>query len=479
MILWNAFYEYFIHKGGNPKYITLGILVGLFVFQKFGVWEWCRVRLSHIPVKRWMLLILVLGFLLRLAWILWSPYRPPAAGTEDYIMIRHGQELADGRGYVTTEGAPSADRPVGYALLLSVIFKFFGVDLGIVALVNILCSLVSVWIVYRLGTQIKNEFVGLGAALLLAIDPTSIFASPIVLEEHVFIPMWLMGVSLLIADYQKADWKKVVLSGLLFGVAAHFRTFSFAMGLVAFFMWAFIKRNLGQAVLRLLVIQALIIAIAMPWAIRNKQKLGEPILYTTWIGAALYFSNNPVSDVRYPINPSLEQGGDPAFSKARTEIERNRAGKSAALKWIKNNPGIFLQKAIGRTIFMLGFTREGWTLTDNFNTLKKDRIRPPDKLIKVLNRADNDYYAVVFLLALFGVIVFFFPGERHKRKPGIGFILLTLMYYLSIIALTMGQRKYRFVIEPFFCILAAYGVSFFIKPAAPARLENLPEQTHG
>ena len=479
MILWNAFYKYFIDTHSKPKLIALAILAVLFVLKRFGIIEKCARWCRSIPTKVWLWSVLAVGGLLRLLWVVWSPYSPPAAGTEDYIMIRHGRELAEGAGYITTDGAPSADRPVAFALLLALLFKLFGVNLDIVAAVNLLCSFVTLWLVYRIGSQLKNDFVGIVAAGLLAIYPTSIFATRIVLEEHVFIPMWLFGISLLIADYQKPDWKKVIFAGLLFGIAAHVRTFSFAMGLVAFFVWLVFKRNFWKALSRLLIIQALVLIFALPWALRNQQKLGEPILYTTWIGAALYFSNNETSDVRYPVNPGLEQGGDVAFAHASTEVERNRTGKAAALTWIKANPVTFVQKALGRAVYMLGLTREGWIVTDNFNSIREGRERPPDKLIGKLDKMDNDYYGVIFLLALFGAVVFFLPGQRAFRKEGMGYIFITLLYYLSIIALTMGHRKYRFPIEPLFCILAAYGISFFTTIPTDSEPQRLSQEgTH-
>lgn len=475
MILWNAFNDYFLRKGNTPKLIMLGILAGLFLLHRFGVIERCKAIITKVPSRQWLFLVLILGFTLRIAWVAWSPYSPPAAGTEDYIMIRHGHELATGKGYITTEGEPSADRPIGYALFLAGIFKIFGENLDVVALINIFFSLVTVWLIYRLGVAIKNEFVGVAAAFLLAIYPTAIFACRIVLEEHVFIPMWLGGIWLLISDYQKSDWIKVLGAALLFAVAAHFRTFSFAMGLVVFFMWFFCKKSYGQAFLRFFLIQALILLFALPWAIRNEQKMGEPILYTTWIGASLYYSNNSTSDVRYPINPTVAQGGDLAYSLSKNEVERNRTGKAAALRWIKAHPSMFIQKALGRVIYMLGLTREGWIVKDNFNSIRSGRTRPADKVIGKLDRMDNDFYGVIFLLALFGLIVFICAKKRYGSKPGAGYLLVSVAYYLFIIGLTLGHRKYRFSLEPVFCILAAYGIAFFTAPLN--RIEKKP--AHG
>ena len=476
MILWNACYDYFIHKGSKPKLIAFGILAALFLLKKFGIIARLRSWCCQVPKKIWLVLALLLGGLLRILWVLWSPYSPPAAGTEDYVMIRHGRELAEGSGYITTTGLPSADRPIGYALLLAGIFKTVGVNLDVIAALNILCSMVTLWLVYRIGKQIHSEAVGIGAAFLYAFYPTSIFSTPIVLEEHFFIPIWLGGISLLIEDYKRKDLKKVVAAGLLFGIAAHFRTFSFAMGLVAFFVWVLFKRSFRQAFVRLLLIQFLILLFAIPWAIRNQQKLGEPVLYTTWVGATLYISNNEISDVRYPINPTPEQGGDRAFSQAQTEIERNRTGKAAALTWIKANPGLFIQKALGRVVYMLGLTREGWVVKDNFNSIRQGRNRPSDKVIGKIDKMDNDYYGVIFLLAVFGVVMLFFRREPLAQQGGVVYLLVTLAYYLSIIAITLGHRKYRFPIEPFFCILAAYGISFFINDSSCTKFSKKQQE---
>lgn len=462
MILWNAFYEYFLRKGATVRSITVVIFFTLFLLRQFGIIEKCKNLFVKISSQKWLFLILILGFALRLAWVLWSPYSPPAAGTEDMIMINHARDLVGGKGYIGPEGAPSANRPIGYALLLAGIFKFFGENLDLVAIMNVFLILVTLWLVYMIGAAVANEFVGLLASFLVAIYPTSVFASSVVLEEHVFIPMWLAGILLLIFDYQKPSWFKFHWAAILFAVGAHFRTYSFAMGLVAFFMWFFLKKSYTQAFLRLLTMQTIILLVALPWAVRNYYKMGEPILYSTYIGGTLYYSNNPTSDVRYPVNPTPEQGGDIAFFEAKMEVERNRAGKAASWRWIKKNPSLFIQKALGRGIYLLGLSREGWIVKDNFNSIRAGRKRPSEKLIRMIDRIDNDFYGVIFLLTVFGLIVFLFPRAQVLKKPGMGYLLATLIYYLSITCLTLGHRKYRFPLEPIFCIFAAYGISFFI-----------------
>jgi 4-amino-4-deoxy-L-arabinose transferase-like glycosyltransferase len=468
VILWDAFYQYFLRAGAAPRAIAAGILIGFFVIYRLGIIKKCRQYLSKIPPKKWLLLILILGFALRLAWVVWSPYSPPAAGTEDMIMINHARDLVDGKGYIGPSGTPSANRPIGYALLLAGIFKLFGENLDVVALMNVFLILLTLWLVYKIGVTVGNEFVGLLGAFLVAIYPTSVFAARILLEEHIFVPMWLAGILLLILDYRSPSWSKILWAGILFAIGAHFRTYSFGMGFVAFFMWFIFKKNFRQALIRLIIIQSLIFLVALPWAIRNYYKMGSPIFYSTYVGGALYYSNNPTADVRWPVNPSPEQGGDIAYWEAKTEAEANCAGKAAAWKWIKQNPSLFVQKALGRGLYHLGLSREGWIVKDNFYTIRAGRTRPPEKLISKINRLDNDFYGVVFLLALFGMIICLLPKTRIHGKSGAGYLVITLLYYLAIVCLTLGHRKYRFPLEPIFCIFAAYGLSFFTRLRDPS-----------
>ncbi len=457
MIIWNAFLNYFVMPGEKVKIIVLCILILSLIMRRREVIRGVYEQLQKIPTRTLLLVLFSLAFLLRLGWVLWSPHTAPSAGTEDMIMLRHARDLASGRGYLTSEGAFSADRPIGYPIFLAFVFKMFGENIGLVEFLQIVFSVLGVFTVFCLGRQVCNREVGFFAALLLALFPTSIFASKVVLEEHVFIPLWLLGINIMISDLKKPSWKKIVAQGLIFGIAAHFRTYAFAMGLVVFFWWLVNRKGIGPALLRGLAIQLLILSLALPWAIRNYVKLGEPIFYTTWIGAALYFANNDTTDVRHPINPTVEQGGDEDFARATTELERNRAGKKAALKWIVKNPGTFIQKGAGRIIYMLGLSREGWIVKDNFYTLRPGRAQPKKGLIRFFDKLDNDYYGNIFLFALLGLAIFCFTPNVSRPK-GLWLIIFTFAYYLAFVALTPGQRKYRFSIEPFFCILAAYAL---------------------
>lgn len=458
MIVWGALRDYFLLTAENLKIAVLSILVFALIFRRTSLIKNVYQRLARINPRAGIFAILAVAFLLRLGWIIWSPHAAPSAGTEDMVMIQHARDLAEGHGYRTLDGAFSADRPIGFALWLSLFFRTLGENLFIVELVQVLWQVIAIFLIFYLARQtIHPPGIAYLSAFLLAIYPTSVFASKVLLEEHIFIPLWLSGILLLVLDFQKPKWLKIICAGLIFGVSAHFRTFSFAMGLVVFSLWFFSKRGIRMALKRALIVQLLILVLALPWAVRNYYRLGAPVLYSTWVGTVLYFANNHISDVRYPVNPTLAQGGDPEFIFAKNELNRSRAGQKAALRWIFQHPGTFFQKAIGRVIYMMGIDREGWIVKDNFYTIRQGRLRPPEGLIAYFDRIDNDYYRFIILFALFGLFLFIFSPKLDLKEQSFWCVIWTLGYYLSIVAITLNNRKYRFAIEPLLCLLAAYG----------------------
>jgi 4-amino-4-deoxy-L-arabinose transferase-like glycosyltransferase len=459
VIIWDAFYTYFLMTGERVKLFAFLILVTAFFLRKNKTAASIISSIGQIQPHLMISFILLVAVSLRVGWILWSPHIGPSAGTEDYIMLRHARELAAGQGYISTAGEFSADRPIGHALWLALIFKLFGENIWLIESLQVLFSAVAVFLVYRVARCAFSAPVSYLAAFLLAVYPPAIFATKILLEEHLFIILWLGGILILISDFQKPAWRKIISAGLLFGIAAHFRTHAFLMGALVLFAWLVLKRGFWQGFARALVVQALIIGCALPWAVRNYARLGAPILYSTWVGPAFYYANNSVSNVRYPVNPIPEEGGDMDFLTANSEVGRNRTGMKAAVEWILGHPGTFLQKSVGRAIYMLGLNREGWTVQDNFHTIREGRDPPSTFLKRQLDKMDNDYYGIIFLLSLFGVGFFLLMRRKISNWPSGCWILMTLLYYIAICAITIGYRKYRLPIEPLFCMFAAYGIA--------------------
>jgi len=454
MNLWAAFLNYYVQPEVGIKIFFLASIVLLFLFSK-SAYGASVVAFLENKDRRWVIVSLVLlGVILRLVWLLWTPYAPGAAHTEDTIMLQHAKDLAEGRGFINSLGQSTAARPVGYPFVLSLLVPTSGViNLLYLGFIHILLAIMTLGIIYAVGNMLGGPLVGVVALFLSAFYPTLIFSTKIVLEEHFFLPLFLGGIAFLISDYKKPQLWKVITAAALTGLSAYFRPFSSVMSVTVFIVWCLGRREFRKALVRAVVFQFILILVAMPWAIRNQYKLGKPVLYTTLIGGVLYCGNNENPN---QVMNTLEQGGDPAYNLAKNEVERNAAGLHAAGRWIAAHPQEFLSRIGWRTLYFLGLKRESWIITDNFHTLEKSRKAPSEALKRGLSKIDNHYYVFVFLWAAVGC--FFGLFKRRSNHGIILWIIVTLLCYLAIIGLTVAHRKYRFVIEPLFCLLAAYGI---------------------
>lgn len=437
----------------SKVFFAILLILGFF-FRKKNI----SAQVYHFLEKHHRALLLgtiITGFALRLLWIWWSPYSPPAAHTEDHYILHHARDLAEGRGYVNAHGQLTAQRPIGYPIFLSLLFRLWGENLGYIQIVQAVLAVFSIFLVGQIGVLIRGRVCGLIAAAILAFFPTSIFSTPVILDEHLYIPLWLSGILLIISDLKSPKIWKVITAGLLCGLAAHLRTYAFAMGVVVFLLWFLFKKKWRMAFLRAALIQMLIISLAVPWAVRNYKVFGKPVLYTTVIGMALYYGNNPNLQ---PINPSLAEGGDKGYLEAKNEAEQNEAGKKAAFRWIFAHPVEFIDRAIGRIFYNIGFSSEQWIIADNFTTTRSGRSAPSNQLVNTLAHLDRNFYTVIFLLTVLGLGIFLINDKKNISRERLWCLFLTLGYYLAMVALTLGHRKYRFAIEPLFCIIAAYAL---------------------
>jgi uncharacterized membrane protein len=113
--------------------------------------------------------------------------------------------------------------PPLYYWFLNFWIKFFGSTVLAMRLSSVLFSLITIWLVYKIGKEIKDKNLGLWAALFVGVNPLLIYYS----QE---LRMYSMTVMLLIGAFyffvklnKKYNWKDVVGFGILTGLS--FATF--------------------------------------------------------------------------------------------------------------------------------------------------------------------------------------------------------------------------------------------------------------
>ena len=119
--------------------------------------------------------------------------------------------MAHGPGY-PQEGVPSAYRPIGYPLVLAVLFRLFGESWWVPALFQVLASTAVVAVTGALATRLFGPAVGLAAAGLMALAPDQIVWSSVLASEIPFMLWMLLGVLLWVPPRESGSGEPVRLA---------------------------------------------------------------------------------------------------------------------------------------------------------------------------------------------------------------------------------------------------------------------------
>ena len=239
---------------------------------------------------------LLTAFVLRLAVIL-AQRDQLTLDRDAYLGI--AQSVADGRGYSSPGSTiPTAFRPPLYPLCLAFGFRLLAPAL-VVALINLITGVVTVWLVAEIGRRLELGWVRFLAAAIIAVDPLLVqYASRAMTESlcTMLAALWLW--SIIGLKPRSKAW--AFGCGTCFGLLALCRpTFWLIPGLCG--LWWLLhfwmtsdrtvrRERIGEAVWSTMG-TAVVVA---PWLIRNILVMGAPILTTTHGGYTLLLGNNPV-----------------------------------------------------------------------------------------------------------------------------------------------------------------------------------------
>ena len=150
-------------------------------------------------------LIVVVAFLVRLAWVLFSPALP----VSDFETF-HGlaMRMAD------------AFRPPGYPTFLAVIYWVTNKSLLAAKLANAILATITCWLTYSLARRVFNERVALTAALIVAFFPSQILYTSLLATENLFTPLLLASTLFFLSFLQENRRIHLVAAGILLGLSS-------------------------------------------------------------------------------------------------------------------------------------------------------------------------------------------------------------------------------------------------------------------
>lgn len=439
----------------------------------------------NIPTGLALVLTIGVGLGFRLFWLFYSSHQPKMAATggnllEMDLINLHAIDLTRGRWFLNADGTPSGRRPIGYPLFLGVLYKLFGAKIEIAWFSSILLYVMTAILIFLLARSIFPEHWALLSAFLFSVYPTSIYGIKMIMDEHLFLPVWFLGLFLL---FREIHGKKLPLSwlwyGVIFGFATMIRTHTIFMPVIVGFA-LFLKREpFKKVILTTLAVGLVMQLVNLPWAIRNYKAWKTPVLYT----ATSQFIYAQVNSTAGPEGGGhVPQKGEPGYSE---ELEKATASGNEGLahqianremkKWIQAHPKEFLLLGISRVLYFMNWNRQGgiWPLDYQFSKDAYDPARPmSSETLEAFQEIAFSFYYTLLFSSLFSIFILIriWSSITQEQRSCILVLAACFAFWFAEQMIIYPWRKYRFPLVALMTLWAAPFLGYFLYEL---RWENL------
>jgi len=423
--------------------------------------------------RRALLVLMVLAFGLRVAWVAYAGVQPRFASDPSAYLL-HGETLARGDGYTnplvdianvarrargepTEPSAPASFYPPGYPVFVGgvvwVVWHSPIPDHSVVRTVGALQAVLgtlSVLLAYAIArAAFRGARVALLAAAVVAFYPNLISTTATLQLETVFVFLTLLTVLVMlpVATTDRPASGRLVAAGVLAGLVALVRP-TIGLVVVALLVTLVVARAPTASLLRSvgIILVAMLLAL-VPWTVRNAVELDAFVPVATGIGPTLCVSRNPEAtgaldtDLMYRY---CQPHHDFATPQA-LDVATSNYGTRRAIEWVLHHPTDEVRMWATRA--RLAFRDDTSGLADTRETMTSGWA---DLVTFVSNAAS---FGVLAFAGVGAVVVL--RGRRTRAALLVLFVALALATQPIIL---YGDPRYRVPAEPFFAMLAAAGL---------------------
>jgi 4-amino-4-deoxy-L-arabinose transferase-like glycosyltransferase len=395
--------------------------------------------------KAQLILIFIVALLTRICVLFaFEGYAFRSEKAYGYNNARVAYHIASGRGFSLDllgpdNLKPTALTPPGYVYLIALMFHVFGTySIKAALALELFQSLIDAFtcvVLYYLGGRF-SEKVGLIASLGFAFYPPSVFFSvirigppPIVVFLLALIMLYLLKV---LCHRRYVD---AIACGLLMGINALIEPaviLFYVAGCIWLFYWSPYARV--SALKNSIIMGLVCIVCIIPWTIRNFLVFDTFVPIKSALGRNLLEGNHPASS---GVIHSFDF--DNVFSPADLNrlrqldaVSVDKAMFEKAISYIKADPKRFIESTLKRIYYF-------WSFTNPYRETPYDDAR-------IIT------YGPVFILAIIGILL------MEKWQEASLVLSLFLSYPFPYYFTHVSINRYRFIVEPFLILFAAYAV---------------------
>lgn len=402
----------------------------------------------------YLVIFIITGIVLRLGVVFMtkSHVSPELFEYEDVI-----KNLLSGRGFVYYNGKFQTD----YYAAIHPLFTFLCAGIYLVThrsflaveIFQILISVTTGYLTYKIGKEIYNEKTGLIAAALTIFHPGQIIYSTIKVMSPVLDAFFFVSAAYwILRTKRNPKIGNFILLGILIGLGSLVRGTSIIclpIAIIYYFLVLPLKK--AQIFKKISVAFLFTLLVLSPWWIRNYLIFKQPVYmttesmgYTLWVGF-----NEKATGTLYTREGKTQWEEAPGDLKERIlgqrdEIAQQAVFRKEALNFIQKNPMRSLALYFKRILYFWWFT-------------PTQGLFYPTIYFKI--------YKLFYIIYL----VFFFYGfscifrDTTITKSSI-FLLISIMFALSLLqGLYYVEGRHRWEVEPLLLLFTSYGLQNLLR----------------
>jgi hypothetical protein len=427
---------------------------------------------SGLRLPRRLIWVLVLALALRLTMLIPAIAHPERALPPDSATyFAYARAMLQGQAW----SYPSAMRTPAYPAFLALGSLLLGQTVAGFVAVQILVSVLVVFLAFLLGRSLLGETAGMLAAFLLALSAESITHSLYLLSETLFTCLFLAAIYALWRSRDHPGWAWPAVSGLLLGVSILTRPLAAYYPLLTLPLLFWEKSPIGVRLRKAAAFLAACFLLVVPWLVRNAAVVGMPTLSTISDYNLLYYnaasleadrSGQAESQVQEELSDRVQQVLAECSLPA-TEANRARVEAELARQIILADPvrysGIHLRDDLNSLLPDTDLL-EIWGLTigerGTLAVLKQEGLAAA-----VRHYFDGRLWTLWLLAPPIALLALTYLGwavgslRLLVRRQFYPFLILSLpIAYGLLLPGSPSNPRFRVPVMPYICILAAFGL---------------------
>jgi 4-amino-4-deoxy-L-arabinose transferase-like glycosyltransferase len=335
-------------------------------------------------------------------------------------------------------------------------------------MMNGIFGALTVVFIYLIARRLFDRRVGVAAGALLAIFPSQVFYTGVVLSEAMFTMLMVLALLVLMWNPWRREgmpYKQLFLAGLILSAATMTRGITLLLPLVLLGIWFFYLESRKRALLQTLVVFAGIAVLIVPWSIRNSIVFGTVVGPSTNLGDDLCIGNFQGATGAFLITGKCFEGFEGKTGED-FEIARSRHGTETAIKDVVQHPMRMPVLIAHKAYWLLFHDEDGLWAAESYGN--DWFISHPRR--EILQFAANAIYYATGLVMIAGAAAFALSKDLRKL-----FVLLTMLYILAIPLGFFGDPRFHFPAIPLAVVIAAATLIAFWDRRKPIR--QTPEAT--